>query len=58
MSFTFEKLYVYQKSVDFADEVCSKTEQFARGYGHVRKTGGLSTGSPLASSNPVATLTE
>jgi hypothetical protein len=24
---------VYQKSVDFADDVCSATEQFQRGYG-------------------------
>jgi four helix bundle protein len=33
MTFAFEKLLVYQKSVDFADEVCSATEQFQRGYG-------------------------
>lgn len=33
MAFAFEKLVVYQKSVDFADEVCSLTEQFPRGYG-------------------------
>jgi four helix bundle protein len=31
--FTFEKLLVYQKSIDFADEICSRTQQFARGYG-------------------------
>jgi hypothetical protein len=29
----FEKLLVYQKAVDFADQVCTRTEQFARGYG-------------------------
>jgi four helix bundle protein len=33
MAFAFEKLVVYQKSVDFADEFCSQTEQFPRGYG-------------------------
>lgn len=33
MAFSFEKLLVYQKSVDFADAVCAATEQFHRGYG-------------------------
>ena len=33
MAFTFEKLHVYQKAIDFADEVCSLTEQFPKGYG-------------------------
>jgi four helix bundle protein len=33
MTFAFEKLLVYQKSVDFADSVCTKTESFTRGYG-------------------------
>jgi four helix bundle protein len=33
MAFTFEKLIVYQKSIDFADRVCQVTEQFPRGYG-------------------------
>ena len=33
MAFAFEKLLVYQKSVDFADQICSKTEAFPRGYG-------------------------
>ena len=33
MAFQFEKLLVYQKSLDFADDICSATEQFARGYG-------------------------
>lgn len=33
MAFAFEKLLVYQKSIDFADRVCALTEQFARGYG-------------------------
>ncbi|MFN0052928.1 MAG: four helix bundle protein [Planctomycetales bacterium] len=29
----FEKLLVYQKSVDFADRICQATEDFPRGYG-------------------------
>jgi four helix bundle protein len=33
MAFTFEKLIVYQKAIDFADGVCQLTEQFPRGYG-------------------------
>ena len=33
MAFAFEKLIVYQKSVDFADAVCQQTESFSRGYG-------------------------
>ena len=33
MAFAFEKLLVYQKSVDFADAICQQTEQFPRGYG-------------------------
>ncbi len=33
MAFAFEKLLVYQKSVDFADAICQRTEQFPRGYG-------------------------
>lgn len=33
MAFTFEKLVVYQKSVDFADQICQHTEQFTPGYG-------------------------
>lgn len=33
MAFAFEKLAVYQKSVDFADEICRQIEQFPRGYG-------------------------
>jgi len=32
VAFSFEKLQVYQKSVDFADAICQHTEQFARGY--------------------------
>ena len=32
MSFAFEKLVVYQKSVDFADSICATTEEFQRGY--------------------------
>jgi four helix bundle protein len=33
MTFQFEKLLVYQQSLDLADEVCTATEQFSRGYG-------------------------
>ena len=33
MTFSFEKLLVYQKAVDFADRICGMTEQFPRGYG-------------------------
>ncbi len=33
MAFAFEKLVVYQKSVDFADAICQRTEFFTRGYG-------------------------
>ena len=32
MAFAFEKLIVYQKSVDFADRVFTSTESFPRGY--------------------------
>jgi four helix bundle protein len=32
MAFMFENLQVYQKAVDFADQVAALTEQFPRGY--------------------------
>ncbi len=32
MAFMFENLEVYQKAVDFADRIASKTEAFPRGY--------------------------
>jgi four helix bundle protein len=32
MPFMFENLDVYQKSVDFADQIVELTEQFPRGY--------------------------
>ena len=32
MAFSFEKLLVYQKSVAFADVVCTATRRFPRGY--------------------------
>ncbi len=35
MPFTFEKLHVYQKAVDFTDTICGLTERFPRGYGFV-----------------------
>jgi four helix bundle protein len=33
MAFAFEKLIVYQKAVDFADQICLRSENFTRGYG-------------------------
>jgi four helix bundle protein len=33
MAFLFENIEVYQKAVDFADEVAALTEGFPRGYG-------------------------
>ncbi len=35
MAFAFEKLLVYQKSVDFADAVCDLTGQFSARYNHL-----------------------
>ncbi len=35
MIFAFEKLIVYQKSVDFADQVCDLTELFPARYNHL-----------------------
>ena len=32
MSFIFEKLQVYQKAINFADDVCTLTRSFPRGY--------------------------
>jgi len=32
VAFAFEKLLVYQKAVNFADEIASLTESFPRGY--------------------------
>ena len=32
MAFAFEKLNVYQKSIDFADSITALTEKFPRGY--------------------------
>jgi four helix bundle protein len=32
MAFMFENLQVYQKAVDFADRVASRTETYPRGY--------------------------
>jgi four helix bundle protein len=32
MAFMFENLQVYQKAVDFADQIASLTESFPRGY--------------------------
>ncbi len=35
MAFMFEKLDVYQKAVDLADQVAVLTERFPRGYGYL-----------------------
>jgi len=35
MTFTFEKLVVYQKAVDIADDVFTATKAFTRGYGFI-----------------------
>ncbi|MBL8825878.1 MAG: four helix bundle protein [Planctomycetaceae bacterium] len=35
MTFAFEKLLVYQKSVDFADNICVLTETFPARYSHL-----------------------
>lgn len=35
MPFMFEKLEVYQKAVDFADQIAALTEGFPRGYGFI-----------------------
>lgn len=32
MAFMFESLQVYQKAVDFADQIATLTESFPRGY--------------------------
>jgi four helix bundle protein len=35
MPFAFEKLAVYQKSVDLADEIFTQSKSFSRGYGFI-----------------------
>ncbi len=32
MAFMFENLEVYQKAIDFAEQITNLTEQFPRGY--------------------------
>lgn len=32
MAFAFERLHVYQKAISFANEVCTLTRDFPRGY--------------------------
>jgi four helix bundle protein len=32
MAFLFEKLVVYQKTIDFSDRICQLTQTFPRGY--------------------------
>jgi hypothetical protein len=47
MAFAFEKLLVYQKAVDFADQICRRTEGFPRGYGFLTLGAGDATPYPL-----------
>jgi hypothetical protein len=54
MAFMFEKLEVYQKAVDFADEIAALTEAFPRGYGFLAdqlNRAALSIPADLAQSN-------
>ena len=54
MPFMFEKLEVYQKADDFADEVAALTEGFPRGYGflvHQLNRAALSIATNLAEGN-------
>jgi four helix bundle protein len=54
MPFMFEKLEVYQKAVDFADEIAALTEHFPRGYGflvHQLNRAALSIATNLAEGN-------
>ena len=36
MVFAFEKLLVYQKAIDFADNICATTSKFPNGYYFLR----------------------
>jgi four helix bundle protein len=36
MTFAFEKLLVYQKAIDFADNICAVTSKFPNGYYFLR----------------------
>jgi len=54
MAFAFEKLQVYQKAIDFADQVASLTEEWPRGYGFLRdqlNRAALSVAANLAEGN-------
>ncbi len=54
MAFLFEKLAVYQKAVDFADNVAAMTEKFPRGYfflGNQINRAALSIATNLAEGN-------
>lgn len=54
MAFMFEKLEVYQKAVDFAEQVCGLTEQFPRSYGFLAdqlNRAAVSTAANLAEGN-------
>ena len=54
MAFSFEKLIVYQKAVDFADEICATTSEFPNGYYFLRdqlNRASLSISSNIAEGN-------
>jgi four helix bundle protein len=54
MAFAFEKLIVYQKAVDFADEICATTSKFPNGYYFLRdqlNRASLSISSNIAEGN-------
>jgi hypothetical protein len=57
MAFMFEKLDVYQKAVDFADEIAAGTEGLPRGYGFLGNQLNLASLSKAtaASPSPIAT---
>jgi four helix bundle protein len=61
MGFAFEKLAVYQRSVDLADGVCQLTENFARGYGFLTdqlNRAALSISASIAEGNGRFTLSD
>ena len=54
MAFAFEKLLVYQKPVDFADQIAVLTETFPRGYNYLSdqlNRGALSIAANIAEGN-------
>ena len=59
MAFTFEKLIVYQKVIDYADRVCKQSVQFLRGYGFLvgqHNRASLSIAAKIAEGNGRSTI--